>query len=293
MTQRLLIVTCILLCSVWTNAQTTGFKQTQKSFEFGWFSGISNYSGELRQLRFEVQKSEFATGLFFRRNFSDNFSYKTHVYYGKISGSDSDYQSLNIHQRNLSFETEIVEWAHLMEFSFMNFGTRTERIAAPYIFGGVSGFYFNPKANYQGEWVELQPLGTEGQGRPGYGEKYERVQVAIPFGLGFNVKVGDQKDVVIGFEVGFHKTFTDYLDDVGGVYPDQKVFGADNLARQMSYRGAELPNRTIDDFPTGQARGNGDHFDSFFFGGISISKQFSPNKGNKRSKKSKGKQLIL
>ena len=34
-------------------------------------------------------------------------------------------------------------------------------------FVGVGGFYFNPKAKYEGKWVSLQPLGTEGQGLNG------------------------------------------------------------------------------------------------------------------------------
>lgn len=293
MKRGLLILCCLVVFSWKVNAQNA-FKQIHKSYEFGWFSGISNYSGELRQLRFEAQNSEFASGLFFRYNFSNNLSYKTSVYHGKLRGSDSQYSTLNISNRNLSFETDIVDWSHVVEFSFMNFGTRHERIAAPYIFVGVSGFYFNPKTYYKGEWVELQPLGTEGQGLPGNASKYSRVQASIPFGLGFNIKVGEQRDVVIGFEVGFHKTFTDHLDDIGGAYPVKDQFDQmDELSRAMSYRGVELPNQTIDDFPGGQARGNSNQFDSFFFGGICISKHFKKYVSSTRPKKVKGKKIIL
>ena len=134
MKRGLLILFCLVVFS-WNVRSQNEFKQMHKSYEFGWFSGISNYSGELRQLRFEAKSSEFASGLFFR-------------YHGKLRGSDSSYPTLNISDRNLSFETDIVDWSHVIEFSFMDFGSRAERVAAPYIFAGVSGFYFNPKTYY-------------------------------------------------------------------------------------------------------------------------------------------------
>jgi hypothetical protein len=293
MKRGLLILFCLVVFS-WNVRSQSEFKQMHKSYEFGWFSGISNYSGELRQLRFEAKSSEFASGLFFRYNFSNNLSYKTSIYHGKLRGSDSSYPTLNISDRNLSFETDIVDWSHVIEFSFMDFGSRAERVAAPYIFAGVSGFYFNPKTYYNGEWVELQPLGTEGQGMPGKAEKYDKVQVSIPFGLGFNIKVGEKRDVVIGFEVGFHKTFTDHIDDISGTYPERNDFEQMSPEIQaLSYRGSELPNQTIDDFPAGQARGNSNRFDSFFFGGICISKHFTKYVSNNRPKKIKGKKIIL
>jgi hypothetical protein len=42
--------------------------------------------------------------------------------------------------------------------------------------------------------------------------------VAIPFGIGAKMNVS--KKVGIGLEWGPRKTFTDYLDDVSGTYPD-------------------------------------------------------------------------
>ena len=100
--------------------------------------------------------------------------------------------------------------------------------------------------------------------------------------------------MVIGFEVGFHKTFTDYIDDIGGSYPTRAEFEQmDPISRKLSYRGAELPNQTIDDYPAGQARGNANRFDSYFFGGICISKHFKMYVTDNRPKKVKGKKILL
>ena len=98
--------------------------------------------------------------------------------------------------------------------------------------------------------------------------------------------------MVIGFEVGFHKTFTDHIDDISGTYPERNDFEQMSPEIQaLSYRGSELPNQTIDDFPAGQARGNSNRFDSFFFGGICISKHFTKYVSNNRPKKVKGKKI--
>lgn len=293
MKRGLLILFCLVVFS-WKVKSQSEFKQINKSYEFGWFSGISNYSGELRQLRFEAKSSEFASGVFFRYNFSNNLSYKTSLHHGKLRGADSNYPTLNISNRNLSFETDIVDWSHVIEFSFMDFGSRSERVAAPYIFVGVSGFYFNPMTYYEGRWVGLQKLGTEGQGNPGYPEKYNKVQASIPFGLGFNIKVGERRDVVIGFEVRFHKTFTDYIDDIGGAYPSYELYkNLDEQTQALTYRGADPSNLNSDDYPEGQARGNSNRFDSYFFGGICISKHFKKYVSDNRPKRVKGKKILL
>ena len=41
-------------------------------------------------------------------------------------------------------------------------------------------------------------------GYPGL-EKYNRLQVSIPIGMGFNININDKMN--FGFEVGFRKTF--------------------------------------------------------------------------------------
>jgi hypothetical protein len=41
-----------------------------------------------------------------------------------------------------------------------------------YLSMGAIFFKFNPKGKYLNEWLELQPIGTEGQGLPGYDAPY-------------------------------------------------------------------------------------------------------------------------
>jgi len=81
-----------------------------------------------------------------------------------------------------------------------------------YIFGGVGGFYSNPKTLYQGQWVALRPYATEGV-------HYKAINLNIPMGIGFYFTI--DKTHRIGFEMNYRKTFTDYLDDISGQYPSK------------------------------------------------------------------------
>ena len=242
----------------------------QASFEVGGFVGISNYMGDLQQTRFETAENHMAYGAFARWYFNNALGVKAHFYKGRISGSDANYEGLLVRERNLHFESPIYELGVQMEVSFSQFGEGEVRVAAPYCFVGASLFYFNPKTLYEDEWVALQPLGTEGQRIDEVGESpYNLIQWSIPIGVGFNLNLGKRSN--IGFEIGIRKTFTDYLDDVSGYYPDIELLSNENpVAAELSFRspeflGEELPN------PIGEARGNPETLDFYFFGGVTFS----------------------
>ncbi len=226
--------------------------------------------GDLQQVRFDKDELHEAYGFFWRYNFGRYVSLKIQAYKGVISGSDANFENLLVSRRNLSFRSDIFELGAQWEFSFTYFGESQRRMAAPYFFVGASWFHFNPKALYEGEWVALQPLGTEGQGVfPGCGEPYALRQWAVPLGVGFVMSLG--RHVNLGFELGFRKTFTDYLDDVSGTYPDQFILAEVNpMAAALSYRTPEV-EEVFDPNPVGKLRGNPNDKDMYFFGGFTFS----------------------
>ena len=78
----------------------------------------------------------------------------------------------------------------------------------------------------------------------------------------------------VGLEVGLRKTFTDYLDDVSGTYPDNQY-----LAHEKGELSAALSNRSYEDIRTGHSkvgltdtemRGNPDNLDAYIFGGLTV-----------------------
>ncbi|MEL6635537.1 MAG: DUF6089 family protein [Bacteroidota bacterium] len=234
--------------------------------EVGAFTGISFYSGDLQHQTLELKEGNMAYGFFTRYNFSYRFSAKLHYYKGRISAKDEN-SSTHAH-RNLHFQSDIHEIGLQGEFNLMPQRWDYSDKIAIYLFGGVSTFTFNPQAYGDEGWVDLQPLGTEGQGLPQYPDRqpYQLREFAIPFGVGMKLFANDF--VNIGIELGARKTFTDYLDDVGNTYPDIVALAEVNpTAAAFSYRGD--PRRASR--KEGGPRGNPEFQDWYFFTGLTFS----------------------
>lgn len=169
-------------------------------------------------------------GLTFTRRFLPRVSARASLSYGRITGSDSkaadqnDQDAKFRYNRNMNFRNDILELAAVGIFDLVenrnNYIKRPDFV--PYLFGGVGVIHHNPKGeNEAGNIVALQPLRTEGQSKA-----YGLTQFVIPFGAGARYKLNKSFDV--GLELGFRKTFTDYLDDVSTNYTsDSKLNGAD------------------------------------------------------------------
>ena len=250
-----------------------GSTYAQRQWEVGAFAGLSNYGGDLQQTHFELATTRPAQGLFVRHHFNPTLSFRLGYTRGTLEGSDANYQDLLIRQRNLSFRSDITELALTAEIALGVYGAEGKRTAAPYLFGGLAVFNFNPQTLHDGYWIDLQPIGTEGQGSRMYPgrQPYRLTQVSVPLGIGFNFRI--QQRLVLGYEIGYRHTFTDYLDDVGGQYPDIPVYYKENpLGAGLSYRMRDVRGYVTDGgYPTGQDRGNPDNNDHYFFCGFSAS----------------------
>jgi len=217
-----LIVLCLLAIS---------FGQAQRS-EIGTMMGTSFYLGDLNSKPF--QDAQFAGGLVYRYNFTPRIALKANILFGKIAASDEKNYLINskkeilwdYRDRALSFSSPITEISAQVEINFFNvYNVGHKNQISPYLFGGAALFSFNPQAiyegeieKYSGETFDLQPIGTEGQGRVDMTKKYALTSFAIPFGIGFKANIG--KFVCVGAEWGLRFTFTNFLDDVGGLYYD-------------------------------------------------------------------------
>jgi hypothetical protein len=185
----------------------------QRSIEVGAIGGTTYYIGEMNSfLPFLYSKPAY--GGVYRYNYSDRLAFRLHAFKGELKGDDSFWPSNQ--WRGLNFNSTLIEAGGQFEVNFYDFFIGSKRdFWTPYIFGGVSYFYFKPYGNVQGSLVELRTLGTEGQ-NSGVKRSYFYNQVSIPFGMG--IKLSLNKLFGMGFEWGLRKTFTDYLDDVSGKY---------------------------------------------------------------------------
>jgi hypothetical protein len=129
--------------------------------------------------------------------------------------------------RNLSFRSPLTELYLGVEFSptvFFEYDDYLAKKFRPYAVGGIGLFKFNPQANLNGQWVDLKPLHTEGQGFPEYPNRkeYSLTQVCFPIGFGF--KYFFNENFSAGVEAIHRFTTTDYIDDVSTTYVQPSVF---------------------------------------------------------------------
>jgi hypothetical protein len=243
--------------------------------EIGILGGTMTYLGDLQETAFETETLQPAMFGFIKYNFNPYFGIKAQGGWGRITGDDVNSSRSYATLRNLSFTSDVYEGNLLLEWNLLGFDAkRLRQRFSPYVFGGISVFNFNPRAFYQGQWVELQPLGTEGQGTLAYPERdpYKLTQVALPFGGGLRYAVTEQW--TLGIEVKFVKTFTDYLDDVSTTYVAQEILIAENGIQSwnLSNRTGEYLNTEPLNWDDTVQRGNPNKMDWFMVGGISVAR---------------------
>lgn len=270
----------IIIASVLTAISFYSQAQNKQSTEIGFNLGSSNYLGDLQTENKTYNWPGFSTGFFVRQNMNPFFAFKSFINYARISGNDAKTHVQGQLNRNLSFRSHIVEMGIVGEMNLLPHDRRTEKYArhfnaTPYLFGGLNFFHFNPKTYYNGQWVELQPLCTEGQNTSISNQsQYSLNQIALPFGMGFKFQVS--KQLTFGIEFGARKTFTDYLDDVSGNYTDATVLAAEKgtLAAELTYRGDEVKGNELTTSYLGEQRGNSSNKDWYLINNISISYKF-------------------
>ncbi|MDR2908130.1 MAG: DUF6089 family protein [Bacteroidales bacterium] len=244
--------------------------QAQRS-EMGVFAGGSFYLGDINPAGLFSQ-TQPAFGALYRYNLSTRWTLRSNVLWGRVKADDAKYNRLD---RNLSFRSQIAEFSMMAELSFLPYFTGSNRSYrfSPYLFGGIAVFSFNPQAsNYnallaKNEWIDLAPLSTEGQGLSSYPDKqpYSTTQISLPFGLGFKYSLN--RIFCVGVEWGMRKTFTDYIDDVGGTYVSQSSL--------MSERGNQAayfadPVAADQKHVEGSMRGSAGKTDWYSFAGVTL-----------------------
>ena len=210
--------------------------------------------------------------------------------FGTISSYDSILSKVasstsGRYERNLSFKSKVSEITLLAEFyPFFIFGNYMGRdveppLWSPYLIGGVGLFSFNPQAKARnGQYVDLQPLSTEGQGFIEYPDRqpYKLVQLNIPLGIGVKYELSHNLNLRAEF---LHRIlFTDYLDDVSKRYINTSYFGSYFSGSQLqNARDLSTNDRNNPGGPTGEfrktetgIRGNPKSNDAYFSFNIKI-----------------------
>lgn len=220
--------------------------------------GGSYYIGDLNP-RKQFALTQPAAGAFYRFTPNYRYAFRGGINWGNVMGDDSQTEDADQLQRNLNFKSRIIEFNVIAEFNFLEYRISNDKYKfTSFLFLGIDVFTFQPRAQMGNTWINLQPLRTEGQSKG-----YKLTQIAIPFGIGAKMNVS--KQVGIGIEWGPRKTFTDYIDDVSGTYPDTDINPFSNPnGTKLSDRSKNAGNNI------NEQRGNPRTKDWYFFFGITL-----------------------
>ena len=257
-------------------------QQFTPNTEIGFIGGVSYYLGDLNRTHFKNVLA--AGGLVVRKNIDRRFSYKAELLYLNLAADDRNNSTDTIAiNRGLHFKSPVYELSGQIEFNFLPYEPGNALYTwTPFVYTGVSLFHFNPQAeNPNGEWVDLQPLGTEGQGTSEFSSrnKYSLTQVAIPMGGGVKIAVNPSFNIIL--EYGVRKTFTDYLDDVsttfvggnGDPYPLEMNQDAINMSDPIAWD----PDPLLVAHSKRDQRGDPNKNDWYSFAGITLSFKLNNN----------------
>jgi len=247
-----------------------------KSKEIGIVLGTAYYMGDINYRHFGGVLSP-GGGLLFRNNLDKRWSFKTSLLYGKIEAHDSDSDDAWQRNRNLHFRNEIIEFSAQMELNYLDYQIGSDDIISPYLFLGLSYYSSNPKAEYNDNWYELQPLGTEGQGTTLGEELYRTSGVAIPMGAGLKVNV--YRSIAINLEWGMRRTYSDYIDDVSGTYIDPVTLLAENGRLALALADRSLVQSGPDGTNAGVQRGDPGRRDWYSFANFTLSFRVDKRQG--------------
>ena len=238
----------------------------QKGWEVGAGAGISYYLGDLNT-NFNLDKPGIAASLIGRYNFNERLNLKFSVNATRLSADDANSRNAYERARNLSFRSHVLDGAAQLEFNFLPYVHGSDdQFYTPYIFLGFSVFNFNPQASINGQWENLQILGTEGQELR---DEYSRISTGFVYGAGWKIDLNHVWSV--NFEYSGRQLNTDYFDDVSGQYTSKT-----SLLSRRGQLAVDLSDRSIPDLNTfqigepGRQRGNSRNNDSYHFFQISV-----------------------
>jgi len=249
--------------------------QAQEGVEFGGYLGASHYFGDLNT-DFSLNNPGLTIGMVGRYNFNERTAIKLTGMAGQVSAFDFDSNNTFEQRRNLDFQSRILDFSAQIEFNFLPYfhGSKTQ-FFTPYLFAGLSVTNFNPQTevcngspstpvsacNGNTSLVNLRPLGTEGQFT---GEEYYTTTGGLAFGAGFKVSLNYEWSINV--ELSGRRLFTDFLDDVSGVYAD--IDDIQNLRGPVAAALADRSDPIIGE--TGRQRGSSTTKDALGFLTIGI-----------------------
>lgn len=200
--------------------------------EVGGTVGLSYYMGDINP-KMPFISSSLGWGVLARYYEGTRWAFRLTYSNLQVNGSDKD--SGYRPERGLSFNTKVHDFAAVAEFNFLDYFTGSRRSGlSPYLFGGVSVFAFNPKADDGTELCNVLTDVDYDQRIPNDGtDKYSKISMSLPFGVGVKYSMGQKLGVALEWRWDY--TFTDWIDDCHAYYPTYKADAQNVLPTYATY----------------------------------------------------------
>lgn len=228
--------------------------------ELGVSFGFAHYFGDMNKSK--INRPKNAVGIFYRKQFGGYVALRASLHAAQLGYADKYNTTPFERQRNLSFFSNLSEFALQGDFNFFKYlpGSRDFRFT-PYVTFGVGVIGFDPEAYLPNR---TNPFDLNSRRLEGQANEYAQNSIAYP--IGFGLKYNIKNNINIGFEVGYRFTNTDYLDDVSTVYAGASAF-SDPDDYLLQDRSLTLPMLGI----AGKQRGFSQQKDRFVFAEFTVS----------------------
>ena len=184
--------------------------------EVGGSVGLSYYMGDVNP-KMPFVDSNLGWGVLVRYYEGTRWAFRFAYSNLQLNGSDkaSGYRT----ERGLLFNTKVNDVAAIAEFNFLDYFTGSKRSGlSPYLFGGISVFVFDPKAEDGTRLcTTLTDVDYDGTIPDNESAKYTTTAISVPFGLGLKYSLGQK--IGIAVEWRWDYTLTDWIDDCHAYYP--------------------------------------------------------------------------
>ncbi len=277
------------LATLFSFSSFSQMTESSSHVEAGITVGPSNFLGDLggnvgKGTTFlkdnNIQMTKLTYGAFASYHLNEFLSFRLNVNFGSLEGDDAIIKSKGGYEearkvRNSNFRskfTEVLLMAEIAPTVFLEYDP-TDNFGKfrPYGIIGVGALKFNPQGldPLTGQWVDLQPLRTEGQGFAEYPDRKEYSLQTINIPMGVGVKYFLSEGVNLSFEIIHRKTFTDYMDDVSTTYIDPALFSQYMPASQAALA-ARMANKSGGAYQAGNKRGTASNNDAYYSAGFKL-----------------------
>jgi len=242
----------------------------RKSLEYGLGIGGVIFRGTVGTDNLFNSEVNLHNSLIVNYNFKPKLTATLKLSYFVLSANDFNSPNADQIARGYFFQTPMFSISPSINYTFAeaNLIKKSKKKFTNSIGTGIEYSFFNPTSTYMGVTYDLQKLGTGGQFNDSVAKPYSLKTFGLFFS--YRIKFDIAKNINLSFIAEYHKSFTDYLDDVGAdKYPDPNVL--------LSKKGAPavyFSNPTSDYISTGRLRNfPTSPSDNYLNFGISITKR--------------------